>query len=275
MKNNYTLELSDGNELPITAYGNPKSNKYIIYVHGFKGFKDWGFVPYAAEHLVKQNFFVITFNFSHNGVEGNSLEFTILDKFAENTFSREVWELKELIAAVRNGFFRGSKKFKLGLLGHSRGGAIALLSASNNGNVEAVVTWSAISKLDRYSERQKAEWKERGYWEVENTRTKQIMRLNVSLLEDIEKNKSTSLNIENAIKNLHKPLLIAHGGQDLTVKITEGKHIYSLANHDISKFIEIENVGHTFNCKHPFLESNPKFDYLLEQTFEFYNKFLV
>ena len=274
MKNNYTFTLSDGNKLPITSYGNFNSDKYIIYVHGFKGFKDWGFIPYASEYLSERNYFVITFNFSHNGVEGNSSEFTRLDKFAENTFSREVNELNELITAAKQGFFGHNDKFKLGLLGHSRGGAISLLSAFNNSFVDAVVTWSAISKLDRYSERQKAEWKERGFWEVENTRTKQIMRLNVTLLEDIEKNKSSLLNIENAVKNLDKPLLVAHGGQDLTVRISEGKHLYSLANKKFTKFLEVENVGHTFNCKHPFLESNVKFDYLLKQTFEFYDKFL-
>ena len=35
-----------------------------------------------------------------------------------------------------------------------------------------------------------------------------MMKLNVSLLEDIEKNKNDLLNLENATKNLNKPLLI-------------------------------------------------------------------
>ena len=46
-----------------------------------------------------------------------------------------------------------------------------------------------------------------------------MMRLNVSLLEDIEQNKNDLLNLEKATKNLNKPLLLIHGEQDLSVKI--------------------------------------------------------
>jgi len=42
-----------------------------VYVHGFKGFKDWGFVPYIGETFASKGFAFLTFNFSHNGIESN------------------------------------------------------------------------------------------------------------------------------------------------------------------------------------------------------------
>ena len=52
------------------------------------------------------------------------------------------------------------------------------------------------------------------------------MPMNVSLLDDIEQNANGYLNLENAVKNLNKPLLIAHGDQDLAVPIAEAEQIY-------------------------------------------------
>jgi hypothetical protein len=62
---------------------NVRIKNCIIFVHGFKGFKDWGFGPYLAKYLSTKGFFVITFNFSHNGVSIPMDEFTELDKFAQ------------------------------------------------------------------------------------------------------------------------------------------------------------------------------------------------
>jgi uncharacterized protein len=117
MNKNLTFTASDGEKICLTTYyyedcflGNS-----IIFVHGFKGFKDWGFIPYLADYFAKKGFFTITFNFSHNGVKGNSSEFTELEKFSKNTFSREVRELKEIISAFRNNFFQNWFSRKVGI----------------------------------------------------------------------------------------------------------------------------------------------------------------
>ncbi len=98
MKKDYEYICSDGEILRVTSYGENNS-RCIVYVHGFKGFKDWGFVPYIGQFLVVIGFFVLTFNFSYNGIGENATEFTELEKFAKNTFSREQRELSELIDA--------------------------------------------------------------------------------------------------------------------------------------------------------------------------------
>ncbi len=273
MSKDYRLSVSGGEEIKITTFGNDDKNlkNCLIFVHGFKGFKDWGFVPYLAEYFAKRNYFVITFNFSRNGIGENKTEFTELEKFANNTFSREVEELNKVIDAYLNGFFDSNAKNKIGLIGHSRGGAIVLLTASQKKEVSGAATWSAISKLERYTDRQKEEWRKKGYIEMLNTRTKQIMRLNLDLLEDIENNSSGSLNIKKAVENFNKPLLIAHGEQDLTVPVKEAKDLYQWSNKDLTEYYILHATGHTFDIKHPFEGSNDKFEKLLDKTYKFFN----
>jgi dipeptidyl aminopeptidase/acylaminoacyl peptidase len=272
MSNNFRFLTSANDVIRITTLGieNLNSSQCIIYVHGFKGFKDWGFVPYTCEYFAKNGFFVISFNFSHNGVGEELTEFTEMEKFAENTYSLEITELSEIINAYSDNFFGKTKNDKIGLLGHSRGGAISLLTSVNKKEIGAVALWASISKIDRYTERLKKEWEENGYIEVLNTRTNQLMRLNVSLLRDIEKNNNDKLNIEKAARELKRPLFIAQGEEDMTVPFEEAEKLYEWSDKSVTEFFRISGTGHTFGTQHPFTGSNPKFERLLEKTTDFF-----
>ncbi len=276
MTQDYTYKLRSGEALSVTTYGNNNlpDRPCLVFVHGFKGFKDWGFVPFLGEYFAKSEYFVITFNFSHNGIGENKLEFTDLEKFAENTFSKEIEELNEIISAYLDNYFGQTKNEFIGLIGHSRGGGIAILVAESNDNVNVCTTWSAVSTFDRYSERQKEVWRKKGFFEVINSRTKQTMRLNSGLLEDLSKNIDNKLNIEKSIKKLNKPLLIIHGEQDLAVPITEAEQLYSWSDTKKSELMVVPKTGHTFDIKHPFEGSNEKFDNVLSATSNFFKKHL-
>jgi dienelactone hydrolase len=274
MSKDFILTTDKQDTLRITAYGveNLRLSPCLIFVHGFKGFKDWGFGPYIGNYFSSKGFFVLSFNFSHNGIGESLTEFDELDRFAENTFSLEMDELSQLINAYSSGFFGGTSNDRLGLLGHSRGGGIALLTARQKSEVKAVTVWSSVSTFDRYSVRQKDVWKKRGFFEVMNTRTKQKMKLNVSLLDDLEEHKEDKLNINKAVSELKRPLLIVHGEQDLAVPVEEAKELYSLADKDLSELYIVPSAGHTFNIKHPFEGTNEKFESILEKTFQFFNQ---
>jgi uncharacterized protein len=275
-KQNYELLTYDNEILRITTFGEVKNiNRCIIYVHGFKGFKDWGFVPYLSEFLASKGFFVLTFNFSHNGIGSNPLEFTEMDKFAKNTYSREVRELSELISAYSNGFFGKVSSPKIGLLGHSRGGAISILNANMKKDIASVCLWASISKIDRYSEHQKLEWRKKKYLDAVNQRTGQIMKLDISVLNDIEQNLYTTLNIEKSLNELKKPVLIIHGEEDLTVPIKEAEDIFRWSGKKSTQLVRMPSVGHTFNIVHPFEGSNKKFDEILDRTYLFFKDNLI
>ncbi len=277
MSRDFILKTSRNNLLQISAFGmnNISSSPCLIFVHGFKGFKDWGFWNYSANFFADRGYFVISFNFSHNGIGKIPSEFTELDKFAQNTISLEISELTELLEAYKNGYFGSVSNKKVGIIGHSRGGAVSILTVSKTDSVSAIAVWASVSKLNRYSTRQIKEWRKKGYMEAVNSRTGQIMRMNVSLLDDIESNSANSLNIRKAIQSFKIPFLILHGEQDLTVPVKEAHQLYEWSDKRNSELIIIPSSGHTFNITHPFGGSNDKFDQVLNKTLTFFNNNLI
>lgn len=245
----------------------------IIFAHGFKGFKDWGGFPYLCSKLAENDFIVLSFNFTHNGVAAPEFtEFTRLDLFAENTHTKELEDLKTVLEYIPEI----SREYnidlsKIGLIGHSRGGGISVISAAENPDIKALVTLASISDFMRYTPEQIKRWKEKGCIEMPNTRTNQMMRMNVSLLEDIENN-LTRLDITGKAAELKIPYLIIHGTEDLAVKYTDAEKLYKAVNSQLAELVIIENTGHTFGVEHPFKGTSPAFEKVIELTVEFFKR---
>jgi uncharacterized protein len=271
----FALAASDGETLFCDARYPAEPNgplPVVIFVHGFKGFKDWGSIPYICRSIAAAGFYALSFNFSHNGVEEHSSEFTRLDKFARNTFSREVRELREVVDAASLGELPGAERIdrsRIGLVGHSRGGGITLLEAARDPRVGAAAVWASVADFNRYSEAQKRRWREAGYFETKNMRTGQIMRLDITLLEDLEQN-GAMLDIGAAARTLDRPLLIVHGEQDLSVKIEDGEALAAQGAAGLTEFIRIPRTNHTFGAVHPFAGTNPVLEEAIERTITFF-----
>jgi dienelactone hydrolase len=271
----FSIAASDGE----TLYGDARfpaqgssALPVVIFIHGFKGFKDWGSIPYICESFARHGFYALAFNFSHNGVEGHSSEFTRLDRFARNTFSREVRELHEIVDAVVARTIPDADRVdakRIALVGHSRGGGIAILEAARDERVGAVAAWASVADFNRYSEAQKKRWRESGYFETKNMRTGQIMRLDVTLLEDLEKNEAL-LDVGAAAAALGRPFLILHGEQDLSVKIDNGEALAAKGTAGMTEFIPIPRTNHTFGAVHPFAGTNPVLELAIERTAAFF-----
>jgi dienelactone hydrolase len=224
----------------------------IIICHGFKGFKNWGFFPVLAERLADDGYVAVTFNFSRNGIGSDMQNFTELDKFAKNTLSHELSDLKLIIdqiyeKKIGDGFIDTER---IGLLGHSRGGGVALLHAAQNTRIKALVTWAAISTFHRYDDEQTERWQKNGFIEIENLRTKQMLRLDKEVLDDLLKNR-LKLDILAAAQKIKIPTLVIHGDQDTSVPVDEGKVIHENLGCEIKTLEIIEDADHTFQINHP------------------------
>ncbi|MBU2445604.1 MAG: prolyl oligopeptidase family serine peptidase [Bacteroidetes bacterium] len=277
MKKDFQLITSRKNLMRISTYSvsNPAENPCVFLVHGFKGFKDWGYGPYLCKFLAQNVFFSVGFNFSHNGVGEDLLNFTELDEFADNTISLEIEELNEVIEFYKNGGFGFlPQNPKIGIIGHSRGGAVSIVHCAEKKNLDALVLWASVSYLDRYSERQKEEWIEKGFFEVLNTRTNQLMRLNRVLLDDIIENKAR-FDLKKRIAEISAPILIVHGDQDLAVPVKEAYELYQSSKNENTELFIVEKAGHTFDIVHPFQGSNEKFDSVVDRTLDFLNRNLT
>ncbi len=232
-------------------------------VHGFKGFKDWGFFPHVCERLVGAGFAVVSFNFSRNGVGEDPDEFTEMKSFASNTLSFELDELAAILDEVIAGDLLPRRPRTVGLLGHSRGGGQAVLGAAADDRVASLVTWAAVSHFDRWSDESKAQWRKDGHVVVLNQRTGQQMPLNVTLLEDYEANRER-LDIPAAAGRVQAPWLIIHGRDDLSVRVEEAGELVRASSG--ARVALIETAGHTFEVGHPFQGPSPQLQEAVDKT---------
>jgi uncharacterized protein len=260
----------------------------VVVCHGFKGFMEWGFFPSLAELLADRGYVVVRFNFSGGGMRPGGDRVADPEAFRRDTYSLELAELLAVLAAVAGdsgdagtappeGLDRSRvRPGPLGLLGHSRGGGIALLGAAHPdwiGRVGALVTWAAIAEVDRFTDEQKAVWRHDGELPVVNSRTGQRLALGSELLADVEGNRQ-ALDLTAAAARRRAPWLIVHGDGDDSVPPADGERLYTAA----APPREIERVagaGHTFSAAHPFTGPNPHLTQVFNATQGWFRRYLV
>ncbi len=253
-----------------------KDTPAIIILHGFKGFKDWGFFPEVGERLAEAGYVAVTPNFSRNGIGFDISKFDRLDLFAKNTISHELQDVRTVLDAIKDGTIarKVADINRIGLLGHSRGGGTALLAAREWSNeIECLVTWASVSSFFRFSDEQIEQWKKKGVVEIENARTGQMMPIEKSFWEDLEKNKK-KFDLHAAAEELEMPALFVHGDQDTSVSPAESEQLHEKCGSYVKRLEIIEEADHTFGIKHPMERTSVQFDNLTSITENWYDNYL-
>lgn len=182
-----------------------------LLCHGMQSSKESEKLMMLGRQLAERGILALRFDFSCSGEsEGDRADVTYS---AEVEDLRAAWELVLKFAPK-----------KIGLVGSSMGGTVALLFAAAEKNVAALATIAAPLHPERFTEKfltpdQAREWRERGFI-VYNEQ-----RLNVSLLHDVER-----LDIMGAARAIACPTLVIHGDEDDTVPVAEGRELYGLLN---------------------------------------------
>jgi len=233
----------------------------VVIVHGFKGFKDWGMFPVAADRLARAGFTAVTLNLSGSGVDDRG-EFVFPELFGHNTFSAEQHDVQVLLTALARGDLDLAPTTEFGLVGHSRGGGTAILAAAGDPRVRALVTWASISEVDRWRDRA-AEWRRAGKLEVVNSRTGQVLPLYTDLLDDVERNRGV-LDLAEAAARVRVPWLIVHGTADEAVSADEARVLAACA--PAGRLLLLDGAGHTFGAVHPFAGMTPDLAVALDET---------
>jgi len=233
------------------------------------GYKDWGCWNLVHDFFTQNDFGFVKYNVSHNGgTTSNPIDFPDLEAFRKNSYSKELHDLDSIIEISLEKFNSASEIY---LIGHSRGGGIALLQSANP-KISKIVTWAGISHIkERFPQGEKlVEWKKNGTYYIENGRTKQQMPHDYSQYEEFLNNEER-LNIEYFCKNSACPTLVIHGDNDTSVPLIEGQFISSWLNTSLTI---IEGANHTFGSVQPWneLELPAPLKIACEKTLSFFTE---
>ncbi len=226
----------------------------VIFCHGYKGFKDWGAWDLMATEFAKRNHFFIKFNFSHNGgtVE-KPIDFPDLKAFGENNYVKELNDLENIIDWIssNNEYKNEVTTDNITLIGHSRGGGIVTIKASESKRVSNVISWCGVSdyKVRFGTKETREKWKNDGVTYIQNSRTKQQLPHFYQFYENFIENESR-LNIKRACEHMKTPHLIITGENDTTVVPQEGQNMHRW--NPASKIVNIQGMNHTLGAKHPW-----------------------
>lgn len=219
---------SGGNELSARIDLPPDRSPlyYVLFAHCFTCSKDISAVRNISRSLTGKGFGVLRFDFTGLGAsEGD---------FSGTSFSSNV---SDLHAAMRHM----EKEYKAPslMIGHSLGGAAAIFAGSEAENIKAVVTIGAPADIGHIQHLFKEDLDEitiTGSAEVDIAGRPFTIRK--EFLEDLEKR-----DLQEILRQMRKPLLIAHSPQDLVVSIDNAALLYTAAMHPKS-FLSLDGADH-------------------------------
>ena len=180
----------------------------VILCHGMESNKESEKLVAMSRRLADGGMLALRFDFACSGESDG--------KFEDITYSGEAEDLQAAF-----DFMMRRRPKKVGVLGSSMGGTVALLFAAQEKKVEALVTIAAPLHPERFTERlltlaAARQWRETGFILYHDK------RLNVTLLDDLEK-----LDVAGAARKVSCPALVIHGDCDDTVSVEEGHELYA------------------------------------------------
>lgn len=245
--------------MDITLETDGVAKPVVVFLHGFKGFKDWGCWNMLAEAFANAGFVFVKFNCSHNGVTiAQPMEFADLEAFGHNTYSLELADLDTVVSWLSDGKSsvpaNEMDASRLALMGHSRGGGVVLVQSSLDDRVKAVVTLAAVSNLAFMWEGNPAleQWKQTGVTHILNARTGQQMPVYIDVYEDYQ-SRQPELNLAHVMQVFAKPCLLIHGDADASIPVQAAHQLQ--AWNPAAELLVLPGADHVFGAQNPWTEA--------------------
>ncbi|MDO5715521.1 MAG: alpha/beta fold hydrolase [Tissierellia bacterium] len=157
-------------------------------------------------------------------------------------------------------------KKRIGIMGWSQGGTIALLAAAENNTYRSVLTWAgAIDLASMNTDENYAIAKEQGYYPLEFD-WRDPLKLGLEWFEDVR-----NTDLKEELGKIEVPILAIHGSEDNVVDPKVGDIIVKAAGNKNSKKKIIKGADHTFNI---FTEDKEKFEKLETLTKDWFEQTL-
>lgn len=205
----------------------------IIFLHGFKGYKEEATYVDMAQRLLEYGVASIRFDASGFGDSEGTLE-------DDYRFSNYISDTEVIYKWLLDQSFVDNEK--IGVIGQSMGGAQAIYFGSNHPEIKIVC---AISPPDRIGTddalgKVKDEWKKTGYLYEMSSRYGKKIKIPYEYLEDASKYNFTDL-----VKKITSPLLIALGEKDITVLPEQSLAVFNAAN-EPKLLIKFKDMNHFY-----------------------------
>jgi uncharacterized protein len=248
------------------------SKPIIVVCHGFTAHKDWGPFPNFGRGFASRGFASVVFNFSHNGIGGDTKKLTEVEKFSRNTIGKELADLRAVFDAVESGKIGNEfvERNRIGIVGHSRGGGVSILHASLDTRAKAVAAWSTVATFFRYSQHQREVWERQGYLPVTIRSMQTKLRYGIEVLRDLEANKE-KYDLVEAVRRLTAPLLFVHGEADVAVKPTEAEKLFEASDKSRTEFVMLEHTGHLYGVTSGSTKSTPTIEHVIDLTAKWFH----
>lgn len=202
-----------------------------IFAHCFTCSSSLAVVRNISSELTSKGIAVLSFDFTGLGhSEG---------EFADSNFSSNLSDIDDV-----NDFLIQNYIAPTIMIGHSLGGAAAIVAANRLKNIQAVITIGAPSYIEHVTQHfgeLKKEILEKG--EAKISIGGRPFTIKKQFLDDMEKH-----NLEKEIHEMRLPLLILHSPQDTIVGIDNAATLYKNAFHPKS-FISLEGADHLLSNK--------------------------
>jgi alpha-beta hydrolase superfamily lysophospholipase len=200
----------------------------IVIVHGFKGYKDYGMFPRLAREFAgggRSGLIAHRFNFSHSGMTNRLETFERPDLFERDTWSKQVFDLSAVLQAIARNELPGNG-LSLFVLGHSRGGVTAFLTADRLTelgrlpDLAGVIALASSSTCNSFGAEESRVLLEQGWLESPSSRTGQPLRVGRAFLQE-QLDDPAAHDLLAHVRRLGErvPILIIHGENDPTVPV--------------------------------------------------------
>jgi uncharacterized protein len=250
-----------------------RADRAVVVCHGFKGFRGWGFFPGLACALAAEGWAAVSFDFSHNGVGADGVDFSALELFERQTHGRNVEEIRRVLDVLSSGALLDLPASRIGVVGHSRGGSEAVLAAAEDPRVDALVTWAAVADIPaRWTPEQVALWSAGGSAPIVNARTGQAMPVGPAGWREYQAN-AQRLDVLAAAARIQVPWLIVHGDADGSVPADDGRRLFEAAG-AAAELLVIEGGDHVFGARHPYAGATPELRTAAGATIEWFETHL-
>jgi len=201
--------------------GDANSKNLVLLGHGVTGNKDRPFIVTLAEALAAAGVNALRFSFAGNGASGG--------QFTDATISKEVADLGSVLDAYAG--------WNICYIGHSMGGAVGVLRASQDPRIRLLVSLSGMVRTAAFAQREFGTVKPGAgcMWDDE------ACPLSQAYMDDLTQIGT----VLDAAPKIKVPWLLVHGKEDDVVPIQDSKDILIRAGRDV-KFVVLQGSNHVF-----------------------------